>query len=191
MTGARVCAVIALVMCVSGACEAGCADRPTPRCCPGRNNECVERSARRTVCYCDTYCRRSGDCCDDYRPVCHISEVAKILPDSFRRNFKDPWRRPHMLMKEEKKSYCVQMRVKQASAACKLRPWSARLVHERSVCIECQSDAMTMDNRCRGDGLQNIRTFWSAASAPGCSGSWVRESFTEDCRCPSYSMIFV
>uniref|UniRef100_A0A8C2HKZ9 Si:dkey-178e17.3 n=1 Tax=Cyprinus carpio TaxID=7962 RepID=A0A8C2HKZ9_CYPCA len=101
-------------------------------------------------------------------------EVAKILPDSFRRNFKDPWRRPHMLMKEEKK-----------------RPWSARLVHERSVCIECQSDAMTMDNRCRGDGLQNIRTFWSAASAPGCSGSWVRESFTEDCRCPSYSMIFV
>ncbi|KAG9334022.1 hypothetical protein JZ751_009254 [Albula glossodonta] len=29
-------------------------------------------------------------------------EVAKILPDSFKRNFKDPWRRPHMLMKEEK-----------------------------------------------------------------------------------------
>lgn len=30
------------------------------------------------------------------------AEVAKILPDSFKRNFKDPWRRPHMLMKEEK-----------------------------------------------------------------------------------------
>uniref|UniRef100_A0A672SGN0 Si:dkey-178e17.3 n=1 Tax=Sinocyclocheilus grahami TaxID=75366 RepID=A0A672SGN0_SINGR len=83
------------------------------------------------------------------------------------------------------------MRVKQASAACKVKPWSAGLVRERSVCVECQSDAMTNDNRCRGDGLQNIRTFWSAASAPGCSGSWVRESFTEDCRCPSYSMIFV
>ncbi|KAL0187391.1 hypothetical protein M9458_019061, partial [Cirrhinus mrigala] len=39
---------------------------PTPRCCPGRNNE-------RTVCYCDTYCKRSGDCCDDYQTVCHIS----------------------------------------------------------------------------------------------------------------------
>lgn len=109
------------------------------------------------------------------------------------------------------------MRVKQASAACKVRPWSAGLVRERAVCVECQSDAMTTDNRCRGDGLQNIRyalhthayadtlkktevfninvfstrTYWTAASAPGCSGSWVRESFTEDCRCPSYSMIFV
>lgn len=73
MIGARVCAVFMLVMCVFGVCEAGCADRPTPRCCPGRNNECVEKSARRTVCYCDTYCRRSGDCCDDYQTVCHIS----------------------------------------------------------------------------------------------------------------------
>jgi len=73
MMGARVCAVFVLVMCVSGVCEAGCADRATPRCCPGRNNECVEKSARRTVCYCDTYCRRSGDCCDDYQTVCHIS----------------------------------------------------------------------------------------------------------------------
>lgn len=54
-------------------------------------------------------------------------------------------------------SYCVQMRVKQASAACKVKPWSAGLVRERSVCVECQSDAMTTDNRCRGDGLQNIR----------------------------------
>ncbi|ROI64766.1 Somatomedin-B and thrombospondin type-1 domain-containing protein [Anabarilius grahami] len=87
--------------------------------------------------------------------------------------------------------YCVQMIVKQASAACKVRPWSAGLVRERAVCVECQSDAMTTDNRCLGDGLQNIRTYWTAASAPGCSGSWVRESFTEDCRCPSYSMIFV
>ncbi|KAL2092538.1 hypothetical protein ACEWY4_012336 [Coilia grayii] len=33
-------------------------------------------------------------------------EVAKILPDSFKRNFKDPWRRPHMLMKEEKPRGC-------------------------------------------------------------------------------------
>lgn len=35
-------------------------------------------------------------------PCSWFSEVAKILPDSFKRNFKDPWRRPHMLMKEEK-----------------------------------------------------------------------------------------
>lgn len=54
-------------------------------------------------------------------------------------------------------SYCVQMRVKQASAACKVRPWSAGLVRERAVCVECQSDAMTTDNRCLGDGLQKVR----------------------------------
>ncbi|TRY96757.1 hypothetical protein DNTS_014485 [Danionella cerebrum] len=252
MAGTLVFPVLVLAAWVSGVCDAGCADRAAPSCCPGRNNECVERSSRRTVCYCDAYCRRSGDCCDDYRSVCHASaldcavgpwgawspcssvcgagtterirqvvtpprnggtpcpdlkqrrgcfahtetcsaakEVAKILPDSFKRNFKDPWRRPHMLMKEEKKSYCVQMRIKQSSAVCKVKPWSAGLVPERSVCVECQSDAMTTDSRCRGDGLKNIRTFWTTASAPGCSGSWVRESFTENCRCPPYSTIFV
>ncbi|KAI4896375.1 hypothetical protein NFI96_033053, partial [Prochilodus magdalenae] len=87
---------------------------------------------------------------------CGFNEVAKILPDSFKRNFKDPWRRPHMLMKEEKKSYCVYMRVKQVSAACRLKLWSTPLVRERSVCVECQGDAMAADSRCRGDGLQSI-----------------------------------
>ncbi|XP_051524513.1 somatomedin-B and thrombospondin type-1 domain-containing protein-like isoform X1 [Myxocyprinus asiaticus] len=245
--------VFMCLMCVSGVCDAGCADRPSPRCCPGRNNECVEFTGRKTVCYCDTYCMRTGDCCDDYHTACHISaaidcevrqwgpwspcssvcgagttersrqvatpprnggmpcpdlkqrrgcfahtetcsaakEVAKILPDSFKRNFKDPWRRPHMLMKEEKKSYCVHMRVKQVSAACKVKMWSAQLVRERSVCVECQSDAMATDNLCRGDGLKDIRTFWTAASAPGCSGSWVRESSAENCQCPPYSVLFV
>ncbi|XP_056628517.1 somatomedin-B and thrombospondin type-1 domain-containing protein isoform X1 [Triplophysa dalaica] len=255
LTGARgrVFAVFVILMCVSGVCESGCADRPSPKCCPGRNNECVEFTGRKTVCYCDTYCQRTGDCCEDYQTTCRISaaldcevrqwgpwspcssvcgegttersrqvatpprnggkpcpdlkqrrgclahsqtcsaakEVAKILPDSFKRNFKDPWRRPHMLMKEEKKSYCVKMRVKQASSACKVKAWSAKLVRDRSLCVECQSDAMATDNRCGGDGLQNVRTFWTAASAPGCSGSWVRESSTENCHCPPYSLLFV
>ncbi|XP_051923241.1 somatomedin-B and thrombospondin type-1 domain-containing protein isoform X3 [Hippocampus zosterae] len=118
-------------------------------------------------------------------------EVAKILPDSFKRNFKDPWRRPHMLLKEEKASYCVYMRLKQASAACKLKLWSAQLVRERLVCAECQSDAMSKSDRCGGDGLEGTRTFWSAASAVGCHGSWVRESSSKGCRCPSYSVLFV
>ncbi|XP_055024896.1 somatomedin-B and thrombospondin type-1 domain-containing protein isoform X2 [Misgurnus anguillicaudatus] len=244
--------VFVVLMCLCGVCDAGCANRASPSCCPGRNNECVEFSARRSVCYCDAYCKRTGDCCEDYNTICHISavdcevrqwglwspcssicgegttersrqvktpprnggkpcpdlkqrrgclahsdtcgtakEVAKILPDSFRRNFKDPWRRPHMLMKQEKKSYCVNMRVKQASLGCKLKMWSAKLVYERSICVECQSDAMATDNRCLGDGLKNTRTFWSAASAPGCSGSWVRESSTENCQCPPYSLLFV
>ncbi|KAG5840195.1 hypothetical protein ANANG_G00186270 [Anguilla anguilla] len=93
--------------------------------------------------------------CFGQSPTCSSAkEVAKILPDSFKRNFKDPWRRPHMLMKEEMPSYCVQLRVKQASAPCRLQVWSAQLVRERSVCAECQSDAMDSKQRCGGDGLE-------------------------------------
>lgn len=35
------------------------------------------------------------------------------------------------------------------------------------------------------------RTFWAAASVPGCHGSWVRESSSDGCRCPPYSVLFV
>lgn len=54
-------------------------------------------------------------------------------------------------------SYCVYLRVKQASAACKLKLWSAQLVRERLVCAECQSDAMAKSDRCGGDGLESTR----------------------------------
>ncbi|XP_066545370.1 somatomedin-B and thrombospondin type-1 domain-containing protein isoform X2 [Amia ocellicauda] len=232
--------------------EAGCAKRENPKCCTGRNNECYELSRRKSVCYCDTYCQKTGDCCEDYQPVCQISaidcvvgvwgpwsecsspcgvgskertrqvtvpprnggapcpdlkqrrgcfgdnsvcssvkEVAKILPDSYKRSFKDPWRRPHMLMKEEKPSYCVYLRVKQSSLACRLGLWSTQLVKERSVCAECQGDAMGSRGRCGGDGLEAKRTFWAAASMPGCQGSWVREWSKENCTCPQNSLIFV
>ncbi|KAG5281379.1 hypothetical protein AALO_G00071470 [Alosa alosa] len=130
-----------------------------------------------------------GNCLQHCTPL--GSKVAKILPDSFKRNFKDPWRRPHMLMKEEKPSYCVYMRVKRSSVVCKQRVWTAQLVHERSLCVECQSDAMATDSHCAGDGLEANKTFWTAASAPGCHGSWVRESLVEKCRCPPHSVLFV
>ncbi|KAF7240822.1 Somatomedin-B and thrombospondin type-1 domain-containing protein [Varanus komodoensis] len=55
--------------------------------------------------------RNGGTPCPDLKqrrgclgnhPVCKTAkEVAKILPDSFKRDFKDPWRRPHMLMREK------------------------------------------------------------------------------------------
>lgn len=71
-------------------------------------------------------------------------------------------------------SYCVYLRVKQASAACKLKLWSAHLVRERLVCAECQSDAMSKSDRCGGDGLENTRqalkskqAYWHSASLPG------------------------
>lgn len=54
-------------------------------------------------------------------------------------------------------SYCVYLRVKQASAACKLKLWSAHLVRERLVCAECQSDAMSKKDRCGGEGLESTR----------------------------------
>lgn len=40
------------------------------RCCPGRNNACWATGARRTRCYCDSYCERTGDCCQDYQAAC-------------------------------------------------------------------------------------------------------------------------
>ncbi|KAJ7309652.1 hypothetical protein JRQ81_007709 [Phrynocephalus forsythii] len=143
--------------------EGGCGDGVVHKCCPGRNNDCSDVSLRKTPCYCDSYCEKTGDCCEDYHTVCQISvavdcvvgpwgawsecsslcgpgskertcqvtvpprnggapcpdlrqrrgclgdnpvcetakEVAKILPDSFKRDFKDPWRRPYTLLMEK------------------------------------------------------------------------------------------
>lgn len=53
--------------------QAGCGERESPNCCSGRNNECFEYTKRKTVCYCDTYCQKTGDCCEDYKSVCQIS----------------------------------------------------------------------------------------------------------------------
>lgn len=66
-------------------------------------------------------------------------------------------------------SYCVYLRVKQASAACKLKLWSAHLVRERLVCAECQSDAMSKKDRCGGEGLDSTR--W-ALEPKHKSGRW-------------------
>ncbi|NXR04788.1 SBSPO protein, partial [Sagittarius serpentarius] len=41
------------------------------RCCLGRNNACWVPGARQARCYCDSYCERTGDCCEDYHAACH------------------------------------------------------------------------------------------------------------------------
>ncbi|KAL9834463.1 uncharacterized protein GJ701_012755 isoform 4-T4 [Geothlypis trichas] len=45
------------------------------RCCPGRNNACWAPGARRARCYCDSYCQRTGDCCQDYPTSCRRAAV--------------------------------------------------------------------------------------------------------------------
>ncbi|MED6243678.1 hypothetical protein ATANTOWER_024991 [Ataeniobius toweri] len=53
--------------------EAGCRERENQNCCPGRDNECFEYTRRKTVCYCDSYCQKTRDCCEDYQHVCQMS----------------------------------------------------------------------------------------------------------------------
>ncbi|NXO20523.1 SBSPO protein, partial [Cisticola juncidis] len=45
------------------------------RCCPGRNNACWAPGTRRARCYCDSYCQRTGDCCQDYLATCRRAAV--------------------------------------------------------------------------------------------------------------------
>ncbi|XP_056275581.1 somatomedin-B and thrombospondin type-1 domain-containing protein isoform X3 [Pseudoliparis swirei] len=66
--------------------EAGCGERQSPNCCTGRDNDCFEYSKRKTACYCDTYCQKTGDCCEDYRRVCQISAAIDCVAGSW-----GPW----------------------------------------------------------------------------------------------------
>nr|XP_041575202.1 SCO-spondin isoform X4 [Taeniopygia guttata] len=147
---------------LAAACLVGATGSCRQRCCPGRNNACWAPGARRARCYCDSYCQRTGDCCQDYltscrraavgcavgpwgpwsgcsspcgvgsrarsrqvtvpprhggdpcpdlkqrrgclgqHPTCGTAkEVAKILPNSFSQDFRDPWRRAVLPLPEE------------------------------------------------------------------------------------------
>ncbi|XP_068767605.1 somatomedin-B and thrombospondin type-1 domain-containing protein-like, partial [Struthio camelus] len=231
----------------AGAAEAGCGHR----CCPGRNNECSAPGGGRARCYCDTYCEKAGDCCEDYQAACrraapdcvvgpwgpwsgcsspcgvgsrararHVAlpprpggqpcpdlkqrrgclgddalcrtarEVAKILPDSFKRELGDARPGAPALRPPGPPSYCGYFRLTQVAAACGRRAWSSRLRPGRRVCVECRRAAAGRP-RCGGDGLPGARTFWTAAAVAGCQGSWVREALREPCACPPRSLLFV
>ncbi|NXR12467.1 SBSPO protein, partial [Semnornis frantzii] len=49
------------------------------RCCPGRNNACWAPGARRARCYCDSYCERTGDCCQDFHATCRRAAVGCVV----------------------------------------------------------------------------------------------------------------
>ncbi|XP_067396022.1 somatomedin-B and thrombospondin type-1 domain-containing protein-like isoform X4 [Emydura macquarii macquarii] len=130
----------------SSLCGVGSKDRTRQVTVPPRNGgtPCPDLKQRRG-------CFGENQICDTAK------EVAKILPDSFKRDFKDPWRRPHMLAKEKQPSYCVYFRLKQVGAACRLHFWSSQLMRERRVCVECQREAVGSRGRCEGDGLEGAR----------------------------------
>ncbi|XP_068887521.1 somatomedin-B and thrombospondin type-1 domain-containing protein-like isoform X1 [Aphelocoma coerulescens] len=56
-------------------CLVGAAGSCRHRCCPGRNNACWAPGTRRALCYCDSYCQRTGDCCQDYLATCRRAAV--------------------------------------------------------------------------------------------------------------------
>lgn len=55
---------------LAAGCLVGATGSCRQRCCPGRNNACWAPGARRARCYCDSYCQRTGDCCQDYLTSC-------------------------------------------------------------------------------------------------------------------------
>ncbi|KAM8993530.1 somatomedin-B and thrombospondin type-1 domain-containing protein-like isoform 1-T2 [Ara ararauna] len=150
--------------------------------------------------------RHGGEPCPDLKqrrgclgehPTCGTAkEVAKILPDSFSQDFRDPWRRAGMLLPEEPSrsplpSYCGYFRLTQVGPLCRGQAWSRRLHRDKQVCVECRGDTSQHRPHCTGHGLQGARTFWVAASVAGCQGSWVQEGLQEGCVCSPPALIFV
>ncbi|XP_064377895.1 somatomedin-B and thrombospondin type-1 domain-containing protein-like [Dromaius novaehollandiae] len=64
--------------CLAGA-GAGAGAGCRHRCCPGRNNECWAAGGGRARCYCDEYCEKTGDCCEDYGAVCRRAALDCVV----------------------------------------------------------------------------------------------------------------
>ncbi|XP_074641918.1 somatomedin-B and thrombospondin type-1 domain-containing protein-like [Tubulanus polymorphus] len=137
-------------------------------------------------------------------------ESARILPARFGR-----WRRHkaydirtdirknlyhHYLSNDisRKPNYCAKFEIIDNRKACyrkDFRRWAGFLEAGTQLCVECQPYAMkrALGMRCRGHGLQNVKTRWNAMNVPGCHGLWVRKSEFSDCTCNprnAHSFIF-
>nr|XP_047919880.1 somatomedin-B and thrombospondin type-1 domain-containing protein-like isoform X4 [Anser cygnoides]XP_047919881.1 somatomedin-B and thrombospondin type-1 domain-containing protein-like isoform X4 [Anser cygnoides] len=223
------------------------------RCCPGRNNACWAPGAHRARCYCDSYCERTGDCCQDYQASCrraavgcvvgpwgpwsscsspcgvgskdrsrqvtvpprHGGEpcpdlkqrrgclgddpacgpargVAKVLPDSFGLDFRDPWRRAGLQRPEEPPRWRPPAGGSPGAAGCSGTGGCA----SSAGGTRSTGTPAAMGTGCKEPARQRVpdlpsRTFWVAASVAGCQGSWVREALQDGCTCPSPALVFV
>ncbi|XP_033374150.1 uncharacterized protein LOC107211765 isoform X5 [Parus major] len=150
--------------------------------------------------------RHGGDPCPDLKqrrgclgqhPACGtakaslLPEVAKILPNFFSQDFRDPWRRAGLPLLEEPSGYCGYFRLTQVGPPCRGRAWSRRLHRDKQVCVECRGNLAHHRPHCTGHGLQGARSFWVAASVVGCQGSWVQEGLQEGCICSPPALMFV
>lgn len=104
-----------------------------------------------------------------------------------------------------------------ATKRCELETWSSIFKDGGRLCVDCQKSAMRKalgyryycqrhtatqstkfcENkrfRCKGQGLLNTETRWSAMLVHGCHGKWLLTSREPECRCgqkDQHSMIFV
>ena len=95
--------------------------------------------------------------------------------------------------------YCAQFELTVTRSSCLRSPlvqWSKQLVKGASLCVECQAlvmkDPQLGGGRCRGHGILNRETRWSAVAVPGCHGKWVMKTPHAECQCsPDEQLSFV
>jgi hypothetical protein len=95
--------------------------------------------------------------------------------------------------------YCAQFELTETRPSCMKSPtiqWSKSLTKGASLCVECQAlvmkDPQLSDGRCRGHGILNRETRWSAVAVPGCHGKWVMKTPHAECQCdPEQTLSFV
>lgn len=134
-----------------------------------------------------------------------LKEAGKIVPASFgtwrkskqydpykdiRKNLFEHYELQKLL--DEPTPYCAQFELTETRPSCKKTPlgnWPKLLVPGAKVCVECQPLVMNgqLGGRCRGHGVFQRETRWTAVAVPGCHGKWIMTTQHAQCQCPSDS----
>ncbi|GAV05651.1 hypothetical protein RvY_15750 [Ramazzottius varieornatus] len=124
-----------------------------------------------------------------------MREVAALLPGIFAhaRDANETFDIRHNLRinypkdpaEESSQEYCAHFEVTKASKRCKLEVWTSNIKEGAQVCVDCQKGAMRkkLGYRCKGQGLLNTETRWSAMLVNGCHGKWLLKERKADCHC--------